>query len=157
MLIKRINEKIIALTVKIIAPTVFYFGSKENPWDLSTNDLLCFPDGSLGQELGKFYRKQGIDPIPRAEYHDVFHVLFGFSTTIKDELALQFFLYGNGKTSIASVGTTLGSWFIFPWSWNYFEDSYLRGRQCVDVSNLDLKKLLNEDLGKLKTTILKKY
>jgi ubiquinone biosynthesis protein Coq4 len=153
MVINNIHEKIISLTVQLIAPTVFYFGSKENPWNLSTNDLLSFPEGTLGKELGNFYNKERLDPIPRAEYHDVFHVLFGFSTSLRDEVALQFFLYGNGKISIASIGTSMSSWFVFPRQWNYFEDSYLRGLKCVDVSGLDLKKLLHEDLAKLKESI----
>jgi ubiquinone biosynthesis protein Coq4 len=148
-----IHEKLILWWLGIIAPIVFYFGSKEKAWEITTADLLKLPGGTLGNELGKFYRKENLEPIPRAELHDVFHVLFNYSTSLKGEAALQFLLWGNGKTSIASIGTVLGAGVIFPRQWNYFQQAYDKGKRCADISTMDFKSLLTEDLQKLRSDI----
>jgi len=72
-------------------------------WNLSSDDFLKFTPGSLGNTLGQFYKSQQFEPIPKAERHDVFHVLFDFSTNVIDEAAMQFFLWGNGKPSFLQL------------------------------------------------------
>lgn len=150
----QIHLKTSSAVAKTIGPIVFDFGMKGEGWNITTADLLHFPDGTVGRTLGEFLKKSGLELLDRAESHDVFHVLFDYSTSIKDEFALQFFLYGNGKTSLASVGTTLGSWFMFPWAWSYFDTSYQRGKHCVDVSSLDLKSMLSKDLSEVKASLV---
>jgi len=152
-LLKRTHEKISNWSAQFLGPVVFNFGTKEKAWNLTTADLLQFPEGTLGKVLGEFLKEAGLEPIAHAESHDVYHVLFDYSTTFKDEVALQFFLRGNGKTSIASIGVSIGAWFIFPRSLNYLKSSYKRGKKCSDISKLDLKALLREDLAKIKISL----
>ena len=69
------------------------------PWNLSTRQLLDFPEDSLGFHLGCFLLQHNFEPQPKCEDHDIFHVLTGYKTDTAQEIALQFFLYGNGKRS----------------------------------------------------------
>jgi ubiquinone biosynthesis protein Coq4 len=154
-LILRIHETISNTSAKILGPIVFNIGTKEKGWNLTTASLLQFPMGTVGKALGEFLSKRKMEPLVRAEYHDVHHVLFDFSTSFKDEVALQFFLRGNGKTSLASLGTSIGAWCIMPTQWSYFRNSYKRGKKCADISNLNLKALLHEDLDKIKSSLFK--
>lgn len=140
---------------KIIGPMVFDFGSKDKNWNMKTVDFLNYPDGTLGNAIGQFLKKNKVEPLARAEYHDVHHVLFDYSITFKDEVALQFFLRGNGKRSLASLGTSIGAWCLLPLHWKYLKTSYKRGQECIDISQLNLKELLNEDLQKIKSTLYK--
>jgi ubiquinone biosynthesis protein Coq4 len=148
-----VHEKVASFTAQIIGPTVFNYGTKDKNWNLSTPELLKFPEGSLGKALGDFLRKYHVEPLAGAEYHDLHHVLFDYSISFKDEVALQFFLHGNGKKSIASVSTIIGAWFLLPTQWKYLRASYERGKQCKDISAFNLKNMLHQDLTQLKTAL----
>jgi len=123
----------------IIGPMVFNYGTNDKNWGLSTAELLEYPDGSLGKALGDFLQEHHVDILKGAEYHDIQHVLLGYSISFKDEVALQFFLHGNGKKSIASVTTRIGAWCLLPTEWKYLKASYERGKKCKDVSKLNFK------------------
>lgn len=150
-----IHLKASSFVAQLIGPFVFDFGSKDKDWDMKTADLLNYSEGSLGKTLGQFLQENKVEPLAHAEYHDVHHVLFDYSITFKDEVALQFFLRGNGKRSLASLGTSIGAWFLLPTQWNYLKKSYRRGQNCIDISQLNLKELLNEDLQKIKQSLYK--
>lgn len=137
----------------LIGPTVFNCGVKDKNWNLSTTQLLLYPEGSVGKAMGEFLKKSNVEPLAGAEYHDIHHVLFDYSITFKDEVALQFFLHGNGKRSIASVSTMIGAWLLLPTSWKYLRNSYARGKNCKDISSLNSKTVLCQDLGHLKASL----
>jgi hypothetical protein len=151
----QIHAKVSSFTAHLIGPLVFNFGIKEEAWNLSTADLLAFPEGSVGKTLGHFLKKSRLEPIAGAESHDLYHILFDFSTSIKDEVALQFFLRGNGKKSIASFGTSIGSWIIFPRQWSYFIKSKRRGASCKDVTPLACKTTLYQNYEQLRKELFK--
>ena len=153
-LLWQVHEKISSWSAHLLGPIVFNFGTKEDAWNMRTADLLMFPADSVGKTLGEFLKKNRLEPIARAESHDMYHVLFGYSTSLRDEVALQFFLRGNGKTSIASLGTSIGAWFIFPRQWHYFKASYARGKKCGDVSKLDLKSILNKNFDDVRAWLI---
>ncbi len=142
ILVWQLHMKIASFSAHLIGPTVFNVGIKEPGWKLSTADLLSFPDGTVGKALGEFFKKNKFEPIAGAESHDLYHVLFDFSSSFKDEVALQFFLRGNGKNSIASFGTSIGAWCLLPTQWSYLKTSYQCGKKCSDISKLDLKSIL---------------
>lgn len=152
-LLWQIHEKISSWSAHLLGPFVFNFGTKQDAWNMSTTDLLLFPEGSVGKTLGEFLKKNRLELIARAESHDLYHVLFGYSTSLKDEVALQFFLRGNSKTSIASFGTSIGAWCIFPGQWQYFKACYARGKKCMDISNLDPKALLAKNFDDIRTSL----
>lgn len=136
-----------------IGPTVFNCGIKDKNWNLSTTQLLQYPEGSIGKALGEFLKTAQVEPLAGAEYHDIHHVLFDYSISFKDEVALQFFLHGNGKRSIASFSTCIGAWFILPTQWKYLRASYERGKNCKDISILNSKAVLNQDLKQIKASL----
>jgi ubiquinone biosynthesis protein Coq4 len=123
------------------------------PWNLTSDDLLNYSKDSLGKTLGLFYKKQKFEPIPKAERHDVFHVLLGYSTHVMDEAAMQFFLWGNGKPSFFTVGSCLITAILFPNQFHYFRDAYLKGKRSTSIRDWDFKLLLNENIHDLKNRI----
>ncbi len=152
----RIHLKTSTWVAKFIGPTVFNFGTKDRNWNISTAELLTFPDNSLGKVLGEFLAKDGLEPLAGAEYHDAQHVLLDYSVSFKDEVALQFFLHGNGKKSIASVSTMIGAWCILPTQWKYLRTAYEKGKQSNDISALNLKAMLSRDLEQIKHELFRK-
>ena len=145
-----IHHKTSSWVAGMIGPMVFNFGSKDKNWNLSTAQLLQYPEGSLGKELSHFLKKQNVELLAGAEYHDIHHVLFDYSISFKDEVALQFFLHGNGNKSIASISTRVGAWCLLPTEWKYLKASYERGKKCKDVSTLNFKSMLHQDLTQVK-------
>lgn len=137
----------------MIGPMVFNYGTNDKNWGLSTTDLLKYPEGSLGKALGDFLKLHEVEILTGAEYHDIHHILFDFSISFKDEVALQFFLHGNGKKSIASVSTRIGAWFLLPTEWKYLKASYERGKKCKDVSKLNFKNMLHDDFSQVKASL----
>jgi ubiquinone biosynthesis protein Coq4 len=152
----RIHLKTSTWVAKFIGPTVFNFGTKDRNWNISTAELLTFPENSLGKVLGEFLAKDGLEPLAGAEYHDAQHVLLDYSVSFKDEVALQFFLHGNGKKSIASVSTMIGAWCILPTQWKYLRTAYEKGKQSNDISALNLKAMLSRDLEQIKRELFRK-
>lgn len=150
-----VHVRISTWVAKLIGPTVFNYGTNQKGWNLSTKELLGFPDDSLGRALGKFLEKHKLEPLAGAEYHDVQHVLLDYSISFTDEVALQFFLHGNGKKSIASVSTMIGAWCILPHQWSYLRSAYKRGKNCRDMAAINLKALLHQNLGQAKRLLLK--
>lgn len=149
----RIHYKISSFTAHLIGPLVFRFEENNEHWNLSVKDLLNYEVGSVGRSLGEFLQINRLEPIAGAESHDVYHILFDFETSIKDEVALQFFLRGNGKKSIASFGTSIGAWCFFPFQWSYFIQSARRGKTCKDITGLVSKDILTRDLMQLKQSL----
>lgn len=122
-------------------------------WNLSSDDLLKFEKGSLGNALGLFYKTEKFEPIPKAERHDVFHVLLGYSTNVIDEAAMQFFLWGNGKPSFFTIGTCLLTALLFPNKLKFFVDAYRKGKRCTSIRDWNFKLLLSKNINDLKNKI----
>jgi len=153
-LLWQVHEKISSWSAHLIGPLVFNIGIKEESWKMSTADFLSFANGTVGKALGEFLNKNRLEPIAGAESHDLYHILFEYSSSFTDEVALQFFLRGNGKNSIASFGTSIGAWIILPGKWSYLKASYTRGKKCRDISKLDLKAILFENYNEVKASLV---
>jgi ubiquinone biosynthesis protein Coq4 len=118
-------------------------------WNLSPRELLQFSEGTLGNSLGQFYQKEKFEPIPKAERHDVFHVLLGYSTGVTDEAAMQFFLWGNGKPSFFTVGTCLLTLLFFPFQFPVFREAYRKGKRSAPLRDWNFRQLLGENITAL--------
>jgi ubiquinone biosynthesis protein Coq4 len=147
------HVKISSWVAGLIGPMVFNYGTTDKNWNLSVAELLKYPEGSLGKTLGEFLKEQDVELLQGAEYHDIHHILFDYSISFKDEVALQFFLHGNGKKSIASVSTRIGAWFLLPTEWKYLKASYERGKKCKDVSKLNFKNMLHDNFYQVKASL----
>ena len=122
-------------------------------WNLNSDDLIQYTKGTLGNTLGLFYKKEKFEPIPKAERHDVFHVLLGYSTNVIDEAAMQFFLWGNGKPSFFTVGVCIITTVLFPNQFHYFRDAYQKGKRSTSIRDWNFKLLLNENMNDLQHKI----
>jgi ubiquinone biosynthesis protein Coq4 len=150
------REKAVLLLLEKTAPLHYILAWKRKAWDLCSDDLYKFPEGSLGNTLARFYKKQGFEPVPKAERHDVFHVLLGYSTAVPDEAAMQFFLLGNGKWSLFSLGTAIICAILFPVQWKTYRNAYKAGKSSVNISKWDFRELLHCDLKLLQKQIFNK-
>jgi hypothetical protein len=147
------RERMLLWLLGKIIPVHAKFYTRRKPWGLSSGDMLQYPEGSLGRDLGTFLKTEKIEPIDRVERHDAFHILLGFTTHVTEEAAMQFFLIGNGKLSPFTLGTALFAGLMLPEHWVYFRRQYHRGRQARSIAKWDFKSLLGESTDELRAFI----
>lgn len=148
-----IRERILLFLLGEVIPIHARLYEKRQPWNIRMEDLIQYPEGSLGNELGNFLRKEELQPVPRVERHDAFHILLDFTTHLYDESAMQFFLIGNGKTSPFTLGTAAFSGLMLPDQWNNFNLQFKRGRKARSIAKWNFKELLYDDFSDLKKAI----
>jgi len=127
---------------------------KEEPWDLTPNILIQYPQRSLGFHLGCFLLKHDFTLQAKLENHDVFHVLTNTGISVPEEIAMQYYLFGNGKRSIYLLLVILSGIMFYPDYISLFYRAYQKGKKAFQFYTLDFKKLLDQPLQKLKTTFL---
>ncbi len=122
-------------------------------WNIKKADLLLLPSFSFGRHLGEFLNKNNFELIPKVERHDCYHVLCGYSTKVKDEIALQCLCFGNGKRSPYLYGAIILGVAILPDYYNYYFKSYKIGKNANPFHHFDYKKLLNVSIADFRTAI----
>lgn len=126
-----------------------HFKRGHTPWGLTTDDLLAYPEGSLGHSLGQTLNAQGFELLPKLENHDVFHILTHTPTDVVDEIGLQFLLWGNGKSSLYMWGVILLGTLTLPEHLPHFLAQRCRGTRLNPFHHWDTFKLLRMPLAEL--------
>lgn len=139
-------EKMYELT-KILYQKLF---KKNKPCTVNQKILLSYPTDSLGFHLGCFLLKYNFEIQSHFEYHDIIHVLTNTGITVPNEIAMQYYLLGNGKKSVYLYLVIItGTLFYFN-QFKYFKNKYDLGKQAVPFYNLSFEKLLMEPIIALK-------
>ena len=119
---------------------------KKQPSKLKVKDLLNYPENSIGLSLGNFLYSNGFELLEKSEQHDVFHILTDYGTNISNEMAMQFFLLGNGKRSLYLFGVLFMAVITHPDYWGFFYNAYKRGKSALPFHDLPYVELLANDL-----------
>lgn len=152
----KIREKICCWLFEKTKIPYVRFVKHRAPWNTTREELKAYPNGSLGNVVGNFLISNNYQFIPQLENHDVYHVITGYNTTVRDEIALQYFFLGNGKTSLYLFGVICLGAFLFPEYYYHFKTSYNRGKCSTSFYNWDLKTLLSEPLLGIQNAIFEK-
>lgn len=134
--------------------SVFYlkYFRKNNPWNITTKDLILYPQESLGFHLCCFHLKYNLEMKPNLEEHDVIHVLTNTGVSVADEVALQYYLLGNGKIgpymSLALITGTI----FYPTHLRTFIKYYKRGRTAHQFHHLEFRKMLHLPVQTIQTS-----
>ncbi|WP_233581809.1 ubiquinone biosynthesis protein COQ4 [Flavobacterium macacae] len=103
------------------------FFKKNQPWNISQQEFLHYPEETLGFHLGCFLLKHNFDIQPKLEDHDVVHVLTNTGISVPEEIGMQYLLFGNGKRSLYLYMVMLtGTFFIQP-------KSIISNSKCIVV------------------------
>ena len=102
------------------------FFKKNEPWPITSKELVRYPPESLGFHMGCFLLKYNFEIQPKLEDHDVFHVLTNTGVSVTEEIGMQYLLLGNGKRSAYQFAViTIGTLF-YPMQWERFNTFYRR-------------------------------
>lgn len=128
------------------------FFKQSTAWSISTKDLLNYPSTSLGFHLAAFLLKHSFDIQPKLENHDVFHVLTNTGISVPEEVAMQYFLLGNGKKSLYLFAVILIGSLLYPDYYKLFLTAFKNGRKAFQFHHLDFSKLLLQPVDRIKST-----
>lgn len=134
---------------KSAVPYAKLFKRKRQAWGLSSSDLLEYPTNSLGYQVGLFLSTNDFEFLPKHETHDVFHVLCGYDVSVKEEIALQFLLFGNGKRSLYLYMVMFLGLVILPEHYKFYKTSLNNGKNKVRFYHKVNKHFLMEDYEKV--------
>jgi ubiquinone biosynthesis protein Coq4 len=123
-------------------PVYQFLRKSKKPWEVTQAELADYPTGSLGKAVSDFLEENQLTLIPRAEFHDVYHVLFGFSTSMEDETAIQFLGVGNGRYSIPWLASCGLAFVFYPERWGKFYRAFMQGRRAETFHHINWEKLL---------------
>lgn len=127
---------------------------RNKPWALEIEDLLQYPQASLGYQMGRFLLRHNFDLQEKLENHDVFHVLTNTGITVPEEISMQFYLLGNGKRSIYLFSVIFLGALLYPDKLPMFVTKYRRGKGSLPFYQLDFLKLLDQPIARIKDTFL---
>ncbi len=129
---------------KSAVPYAKLFKRNKAPWELSSSDLLNYPQHTFGYQVGVFLAKNGFEFFPKHETHDLYHVITGYGVTVKEEIGLQYLLYGNGKRSPYLYVVMLLGLLIVPEYYRFYKHSYQIGKSKNKFYNKINKAYLKE-------------
>lgn len=141
-------EKLYEITKK---PYQKWF-KKGTAWETKISDLIAMQPDSLGFHLGCFLVKYNFEMQPKLEDHDVFHVLTNTGITVQDEIAMQYFLLGNGKRSAYLYSVILIGTCFYPTFCKKFIKKYNHGKKSHRIHDLEFQKMLFQPLNLMQQT-----
>ena len=144
------RTRLLQWLVNLTAPIYMSLTKKnKKAWKYTLKDLKKFPSGSLGRELANFLDHHNIDLIPKAERHDIFHMLTGYSISPEEETTMQFWLLGNRKFTPYTIGTCIIGLFLIPENWSNYINAIKKGMQSPSISNWDFESMLYFNLNQI--------
>lgn len=144
--------------------------------ELDLDALERLPEGTLGHEFVRYFRKNGIEPFVTAfpiqsdvdylskryrETHDLFHVITGYGTDVTGEMELQAFVLGNLGLrqaililaySVPLQLKELGIVNFRPYLARIWA-AYMRGRHSREMLSVNYEKLWEQPVSVLATLL----
>ncbi len=153
-IIKLRSALLVYLTHRMALP-VLRIIRKAEIFPYNKEELKGFPDKSLGRDLVDFLDAKDLDLLPYYARHDIKHILLGYDTTDEGEGCLQCFMLGNGHISFPVTATVMYGFITMPEYWGSFKKAYVRGKQCVPISEWKWFEILDQPTADLKQQINK--
>lgn len=150
-----LRDKYFDAFARTMIPVYQWLRKNKKPWSVTQAQLQHFPLGSLGHSVHLFLAENQLTLIPRAEFHDIYHVLFGFTTSMEDETAIQFLGVGNGRYSLPWLASCALAVAFYPERWGRFYRAFKKGKSCKPFHHLDWEGLLQEQTLDLKKRLQK--
>lgn len=141
------------LLFRTLKPVYFIFRYQRISWQIDTSVLAAMPSHSLGHDIYQYLVKNDFSLIPKAESHDVYHVLLDFDSSMFGETCLQFALFGNGKRSLPVLATISIAVLMYPEYWQTYKRVFEYWRMQRKFYKIDFLPLLSQPTQKIRNCI----
>lgn len=147
--LKYVREVFVAFSFELVSRLYVQFKAGAQ-WHVNTRQLRSYPSESLAYHLGCFLLQHNFEPQPRCEAHDVFHVLTGYQVNTAQEIAMQFWLFGNGKRSLFVLLAMLVGAVLYVDEYSAFAKAYSTGKRAPNIHSIDFKQHLSTPISLFK-------
>ncbi len=137
------KDKLIEKMYEISKKPYQKFIKKNEPWSITKEQLIEFPKGSLGHDLGLFLISNQFEIQAKLEDHDIIHVLTNTGIKVVDEISMQYYLLGNGKRSLYLYMVILTGTIFYPHELKKFAEAFKKGAKSIPFYNQDFLNLLH--------------
>jgi hypothetical protein len=121
---------------------------------LTAFELTRYPEGSLGNQLGKFLLGTNYGQNVYADNEDALQLLIAGKNSVKEDFSVQFYLFGNGCNSLRTVATMAIAAVLCPNYIPYYYKRYKAGKQALRFYDIDHLGLLHLPVERIKNTFL---
>ncbi len=153
-LIRLRSAILVFLTHKIALPLLKII-RRPNNFTYNKEQLMGFPEGSLGKDLYLFLEKRNLPFLNHYARHDLKHVLLNFDTTDEGEACLQCFMLGNGRISFPVLATVAYGFITMPGYWKQMKAAFQLGKQSTSFHHWKWNELLTAETAGLRKKIFK--
>lgn len=148
------SRLLVYLTHKLALP-VLKLIRKPEVFPFSRNQLMQFPEGSLGKALIVMLEENDFELLTHYAKHDMKHILLDYPTSDKGEVCLQAFMLGNGHISFPVLSTLAFGVITMPEYWKAFYQAFQRGRQANSIHHWQWCEVVHQPTTQLKQLIFK--
>jgi hypothetical protein len=128
------------------------FQNKKAP--VSMDELIGYPKDSMGFHLGCFLFNNSQETDPKPEKDDVYRLLLTKETSNKEEIAMHYYLFGNGDIAFRTLFIMATGAMLYPHFIVYFYKKYKDGKHALRFYDLDHFRMLHLPLQRIKDTFL---
>lgn len=121
---------------------------------ISMDELISYPKDSLGFHLGCFLFNNSHEADPQPETIDVHRLLITKEVSNKEDIAMHYYLFGNGDLALRTVFIMVTGAVFYPHCILYFYRKYREGKDALRFYDLDHFRMLHLPLQKIKDTFL---
>ncbi len=132
----------------------FYANLRTLNQQLQIENLLNYPEESLGFALAEFFVENHFGEFYSLETNDIFHVLTQTGMSVSDQIGLQFYLIGNGKRSIDTLAVVFFGSLFYAHRFSFFLKQFKKGKTALLFHQLEFTKMLSLPLSKIRETFL---
>ena len=122
--------------------------------ELSMDDLIDYPQDSLGFQLGNHLFNNSFEPDPIPEKEDIYRILITEKISDKEDIAMYYYLLGNGYITPQAIFIIITGALLYPLSIKYFYSKYRDGKNALRFHDLDYFKMLHLPISRIKDTFL---
>ena len=121
---------------------------------VTMDELISYPKDTLGFHVGDFLFNHSHDADPQPEMIDILRVLINKDVSDKEEIAMHFYLFGNGDLALKNLFVILTGSLLYPFKLRYFYKRYKDGRNALRFYDLNHFRMLHLPLARIKDTFL---
>lgn len=129
----------------------YFERSKSN---LTLEDLITYPQDTLGNQLGKFLFANSYEQEPIPERKDIYRLLITKEVSNTEEIAMYCYLFGNEDKSLQTIFSMVTGALFYPHCIQYFYKRYKDGKKALRFYDLDCFKMLHLPVTKIKDAFL---
>lgn len=126
---------------------------KNKPFNYNMEQLLAFPDHTLGKELALYLEKKDLRLIPGYVRHDCKHILLGYEMDEEGEERMQFYFLGNRHYSFPVLMSVFLCFFLMPEHWKKFYREFKKGMRSPAFADLDFNQAVRINTEELRKMI----